>query len=265
MRDHDNELFVRDLLQKLHDLHRRFTVQRAGRLIGQQNLRIVDQRPRNRHALHLSAGHLVGLFVQLVAQTDLFQRLHGALSPLGLAHARKRQRKLHVLQNRLVRDQVIALKDETDGMVAVGIPIPRGKVLRRASADDKIAGGILIQSADDVQKRRLSAAGRPKHSDKFMPPEPDRHALQRVNGGVSGLIVLYDLFQLKHWVTILHFRINRIRIHWIYEQIYGIADLSAQCSQKIYRLQNFFSRPHKQFGQTDEIVKILRQKPLVFG
>ena len=40
-------------------------------------------------------------------------------------------------------------------------------------------------------------------------------------------------------------RINKIRIHWIYEQIYGIADLSAQCSQKIYRLQNFFSRPHK--------------------
>ena len=245
MRDHDNELFVRDLLQKLHDLHRRFTVQRAGRLVGQQNLRIVDQRPRNRHALHLSAGHLVGLFMQLVTQTDLFQRLHGALSPLGLAHARKRQRKLHVLQNRLVRDQVIALKDETDGMVAVGIPVPRGKVLRRASADDKIAGGILIQSADDVQKRRLSAAGRPQHSDEFMPPEPDRHTLQRVNGGVSGLIVLYDLFQLKHWVTILHFRINRIRIHWIYEQIYGIADLSAQCSQKIYRFKNFFSRPHK--------------------
>ena len=92
VRDHDNELFVRDLLQKLHDLHRRFTVQRAGRLVGQQNLRIVDQRPRNRHALHLSAGHLVGLFMQLVTQTDLFQRLHGALSPLGLAHARKRQR-----------------------------------------------------------------------------------------------------------------------------------------------------------------------------
>lgn len=74
-----------------------------------------------------------------------------------------------------------------------------------------------------------------------MPPEPDRHALQRVNGGVSGLIVLCDLFQLKHWVTILHFRINKIRIHWIYEQIYGIADLSAQCSQKIYRLQNFLA------------------------
>ena len=103
----------------------------------------------------------------------------------------------------------------------------------------------MIQSADDVQKRCFSAAGRPQHSDEFMPPEPDRHALQRVNGGVSGLIVLYDLFQLKHWVTILHFRINRIRIHWIYEQIYGIADLSAQCSQKIYHLQNFFSRPHK--------------------
>ena len=130
MRDHDNELFVRDLLQKLHDLHRRLTVERAGRLVGQQNLRIVDQRTRNRNALHLSAGHLVWLLVQLVAQPDFFQRLHGALFPLGLAYARERQCKFHVLQYRLMRNQVIALKNKANRMVAVGIPVPRRKIPR---------------------------------------------------------------------------------------------------------------------------------------
>ena len=57
-----------------------------------------------------------------------------------------------------------------------------------------------------------------------MPAKADRYVFQRMNYSVTGLVVLRDLFEFEHWVTILQFKINRVRIHWIYEQIYGITD-----------------------------------------
>ena len=63
-------MFFRDL----HHLHARLAVERAGRLVGEQNVRIVDERPRDGDALHLAAGHLVRLFVELVAKAHALKR-----------------------------------------------------------------------------------------------------------------------------------------------------------------------------------------------
>ena len=75
MRDHDDQFILCDLLEQLHDLYAGFTVQRTGRLVCQQNIRIVDKRTGDDNALHLPAGHLIGLFMHVVANTNLFQ--HG--------------------------------------------------------------------------------------------------------------------------------------------------------------------------------------------
>ena len=130
MRHHDDQLVCRDLLQDLHDLHRGLRIQRARRLVGQQDIGIIDQGARDGHALHLSAGKLVGLFVDLIAESDLFQRLRCAASALGFAHARDRQRQLHVGEHALMRDQIVGLKDKTNRMIAIGVPIGVGVVLR---------------------------------------------------------------------------------------------------------------------------------------
>ena len=61
--------------------------ERAGRLVGEQNVRVVDKRSRDGDALHLAAGHLVRLFVELVAEAHTLKRLDGALAALALAHA----------------------------------------------------------------------------------------------------------------------------------------------------------------------------------
>ena len=42
-------------------------IQSARRLVAQKDFRVIDQSSCNGHSLHLSAGHLVGLFVQLIA------------------------------------------------------------------------------------------------------------------------------------------------------------------------------------------------------
>ena len=167
MRDHDDEAVLGDVFEDLHHLHARLAVERAGRLVGEQNVRIVDERPRDSDTLHLAAGHLVRLFVELVAEANALKRLDGALAALRLAHARERERQLHVAQYRLVRNEVIALEDEADGVVAVTVPVGIGKVLRRLAVDDEIALRVVVKAADDVEQRRLAAARMAEDGDKL--------------------------------------------------------------------------------------------------
>src|SRR5215475_6927075 len=61
VRDDDDGHPVRvHLLEQLHDLGGRFGVERAGRLVREEDLRPGDERPRDGHALLLAAGHLGG-------------------------------------------------------------------------------------------------------------------------------------------------------------------------------------------------------------
>ena len=72
----------------------------------------------------------VGVLVQLVAQTHLFEGFH---APGGARSAPETPEMVSasstLVQHRLVRDQVIALEHETDGVVAVGSPSRASRVL----------------------------------------------------------------------------------------------------------------------------------------
>ena len=167
MRDHDDQPVFRDLLEQVHDLHAGGAVQRAGRFIRKQDLRIIHQRTGNGYTLHLPAAHLVGLFVDLIFQSHLFQRLDGTAAALFPGYAGKRQGQLHIGQHILMRDQIVALEDETDGMVAVIIPVFIFEIFGGSAIDDQITAGILIQPADDVEQGRLAASALSQDGDKF--------------------------------------------------------------------------------------------------
>ena len=107
MRDHDDELIPGYFLEYLHDLYARFRIERACRLVGKQNIRIVYQCACYSDSLHLTAGHLIRLFPELIAETDLLKSLHRSFAPLRLAHAREREGELNVCEHRLVRNEVI--------------------------------------------------------------------------------------------------------------------------------------------------------------
>ena len=64
-----------------------FGVEIAGGLVGQHDGRVVHQRARNRHALPLAAGKLVGLVSHARLQTHRCQRILGALDALLRGHA----------------------------------------------------------------------------------------------------------------------------------------------------------------------------------
>ncbi len=68
MRDHDDGLarFIQ-LGQQGHDLVTGARVEVAGRLIGQNNVRVIDQGSGDRHALLLAAGKLHGPMIEPIA------------------------------------------------------------------------------------------------------------------------------------------------------------------------------------------------------
>ena len=166
--DHDDKTVLRHLPEKIHDLHAGIAVQRPGGFVRQQDIRIVHERPGDRHPLHLSAGHLVRLLVELISQPHFLKRFHSPLPALCLPDAGDGQRQLHIRQDCLVRDQVIALEHEADRVVPVGIPVSVLIFLRGDAVDDHIPAVIAVQSSYNIQKRRLPRPAGTEDGDKFI-------------------------------------------------------------------------------------------------
>ena len=196
--DHDHEAVLGHFLQQLHDLNARLTVQRAGGLVGQQDVGVVDEGAGDGHALHLAAGHLGGVLVELVAEADLLERLGGPAAPLGPRNAGDGQGQLHIGQHRLMRDEVVALEHEADGVVAVGVPVAVGVLFGGDAVDDEVAAVIAVQAADDVQQRGLAGAAGAEDGDEFAVAKVQTDLVKGRLHKIAGLVLLVDLFELKH-------------------------------------------------------------------
>ncbi len=156
VRDHDDQAVLGDLLEQVHDLHGGGGVKGAGGLVGKEDLRVVDEGAGDGHALHLAARELVGKLVDVLPQADLLERLPGSLLALGGRDAREREGELDVLQDGLVRDEVVALEHEADAVVAVGVPVVVLVLLGGDAIDDEVAGIEVVEAADDVEHRGLA-------------------------------------------------------------------------------------------------------------
>ena len=200
VRDHDDQTILGDLAEQIHDLNAGFGIQSTRRLVGKKDVGIVDQCTRDGDTLHLTAGHLIGLFVELISQSYLLQYLDSATASLGLSDAGECQCQLDVGKYRLMWDQIVALKNKADGMVAVGIPIAVAILLGGTAVNDQVAAGVLVKSADDVEKRGFSASGRAENRDKLVFPKLNVNAAERVYRGVANGILLCDSFQYQHIV-----------------------------------------------------------------
>ena len=157
---HDNQTLARNLADEVHNLHRGHSVECACRLVGEQDFRVIDQGARNRNTLALTARKLIGAFIVLVGEADAVERLFRATDALLLADARDGQGKLDITENGLVGNEVVALEDETDAVVAVDIPVAIAITPRGSAVDNQVARGVVVETADDVQQCGFSTARR---------------------------------------------------------------------------------------------------------
>src|SRR5450631_3220530 len=71
--------FAVDLQEQRHDLALGLDVEIGGRLVREQQKRIVDERPRDRSAALLASRHLRWIGVEMRSQSKIRQQLRGAL------------------------------------------------------------------------------------------------------------------------------------------------------------------------------------------
>ena len=136
-------------------------VEVAGRLVGQQQRRPHDQRPRHRDPLLLAARQHARPVRQPLAETDPPQQLLGARPRLGRRHPRDPHRHLGVLERGELRQQVMELEDEADVAVAEARPPRRPAAPSARRRRSTIAAGVgAIEPAEHVQQRALADAGR---------------------------------------------------------------------------------------------------------
>src|SRR5438270_836179 len=88
-----------------------FSVPSGGPVIGEQELRALDERPADRHALLLTAGHLHGPQLRLLRQAEVGK--DGGRALAGVARGRvgaPAQDHLELLARRERGEEVVALE-----------------------------------------------------------------------------------------------------------------------------------------------------------
>src|SRR5882762_2712993 len=129
-------------------------IERAQRLVQQQQCRLQNQAARDGHALTLAARQLVDAFVRGVAQSHPFQHRIAAFQPFCPAHAAPSQSERNVLAHRHHREQRQLLKHH----------VHRAPIRRHAAHAPAADGDVAVigrdEPRDHAQQRRLTAARR---------------------------------------------------------------------------------------------------------
>ena len=89
-----------DLAQQVHDLERQIGIEVAGRFVGEQQHRIVDERARDRDALLLTARQVLRVGVHAVLQPDPLEDLERAAPLVRGRHAEHLGHERDVLEHR---------------------------------------------------------------------------------------------------------------------------------------------------------------------
>ena len=140
-------------------------VELAGRLVGEQQLRVVRQRGGDRGPLLLAARHLVGLAIRAVPHAEYAEQLVGPAPALTASGPGEAHRQHDVLPGGQVRKQVARglLPDEADDPAPVADALPGCQTGQVVPGHADRAGGRRVEAGQDVHQRRLAAPGRANH------------------------------------------------------------------------------------------------------
>ena len=115
-----------------------------------------------------------------------------------MPHACERERQLHVFQDGLVRNEVIALEHKADAVVAIGIPIAIVKVLGRDAVDEQVARVKVVESADNVEHRGLTRPRRSQNGHELVIAKSQAHAVERHLRKRLRDVPFANSFELQH-------------------------------------------------------------------
>ncbi len=153
---------------KIDHLGAGMTIEIAGRFVCEQNLRPRGERPRQRHALLLSAGKLRGVVMQAMSEPNLCQRLTGADRGL-VGYTGQFEGDRHIFQGRHCLDEVKGLQHDTDPAAAKAgqrILVHTGQL---GAIHDHAAAACALDPSHHRHQRRLARPRWPEDGHGLAP------------------------------------------------------------------------------------------------
>ena len=131
------------------------------RFVHQEDRRLAHDRPAERDALPLAAGQLFRLAIEKLVEAEDRGCGGDPLLDVGLGDLPQLQAERHVVADRHVRVERIALEHHRD------IAILRRDVVDDALADPERAVADLLEAGDHPEAGRLAATGRSDEHHEF--------------------------------------------------------------------------------------------------
>ena len=176
-------------------------VKGAGRFVGEEETRRIDERPHHRNPLPFAARELAGLTVEFVGETDPFEKHLRPLRRRGGIRSRREGKRgdERILQRGALREEVMHLKNEADLLRADPGDRALGEAARVDPVDDHFPFGRGIERTENVEQGALPATRRSYDGEALAcandEVEPVKDAARRRGGLVTGLIPLGDSHQ----------------------------------------------------------------------
>ena len=120
------------------------------------------------------------------------------LGPVGVGHACRQQ---HVLQRVELRQQMVALENKTDLVVA-----PLGQARRRhrgerLAAGEYFAAGRFVESAQQMQQCAFAGTGRALQREKFALSDLETHPVQHLDQPPAEVVRLVQILRAENRFT----------------------------------------------------------------
>jgi hypothetical protein len=150
-----------DPAQGLAELDADLRVERAERLVEEEQPRLVRERARERHALLLTSGELPRVTAAISREPNQLEQLLAALATVPGRVLRDAKGELDVVCDRHLAEERVVLEDEPDSAI-----------LRRDAGDvtpvnEHATVVDLGQSSDHAKKRALAAAARAEQHEEL--------------------------------------------------------------------------------------------------
>ena len=153
-------------------------MQVAGRLVGENQFRILDYRARHADKLLLPAGELAREQVFLSDDLEPVEAVTNQAYTLFARNVFVREGDLEILENCQVVDQVIALEDKADVGLVQLVALFDAQLVNRLFQKVELPAPRPVEHADDAQQRGLPRARGSHDGDEFAAVDLQRDPAQ---------------------------------------------------------------------------------------
>ena len=183
-------------LEELHDLFALNGVEVAGRLIGEKELWILDDRASHTNELLLPARKLIGEKIFFADDVETIESVADEAGALFVGDILVGEGDFEIFVDREIVDEVVALENEADVVLVQFVALLGVEFVDRLIEEKVFTGPGAVEHAEDAKERGLSCPGRAHDGDKLAGLDVQGDAAKNEEFVRSGLEGLLDVFQL---------------------------------------------------------------------